>query len=103
MDSLVFYTGLFGEQVWDGSQRGRGPESCQKHWESWREGFLCCSNTGVCFSRVSHWKCLRHFVLESWLLTRVPLKSEVSINLFIHSQPATSVLTECSGEEERVE
>lgn len=76
-----------------GTGQGGGPESCQKCWESWREGFLCCSNTSLC------WKGLRYFILDSWLLTCVPIKSGVNINTFIHSQPVTSVLTDCSGEQ----
>lgn len=54
-----------------------------------------------CFSWDSRWKCLRHFVLDSQLLTHVPINSEVNINFFILSQPVTSVLIECSGEEGR--
>lgn len=73
--------------------QGGGPESCQKRWKSWREGPLCCSNTSLC------WKGLRYFILDSWLLPRVPIKSGVDINTFMHSHPVTSVLTDRSGEQ----
>lgn len=97
--ALTFIHICLGSRSGAEMRQGRGPESSQKCWESWREGLMCCSNTGLCFSRISHWNCLRHFVLDSQLFTCVPIKSEVSMNPFIHSQPVTSVLIECSGEE----
>lgn len=98
VDDLAFHTHLFGEHVWGGDMEGQrtrvmpkmfarleGRASMlQEHWPLLFQGF-------------SH-QCLRHFVLESQLLTGVPIKSEVKKNKFTRFQLVTPVLTECSGE-----
>ena len=76
-----------------GGRRTRG--SCWDPLEGRGKGG---SNTGLWFCRVSV-QCLGHFVPDSQLLTRVPIKSKVKTSKFTRSQLVTPLFVECPGKQ----
>ena len=96
VDDLAFHTHLFGEQVWVGDMAGQRTRVTLEMFAEGRASVLQ-QHRPLLFQSFSH-QCLRHFVLDSQLLTGVPIKSEVKTNEFACVQLLTPVLTECSGE-----